>query len=308
MYAARTGGAAATDAGAEAFAIAIADKSCTPATLTVPAGKTSFVVTNRGERVLEWEILKGVMVVEERENIAPGQSRRLTTQLEPGEYAITCGLLSAPRGRLIVQAAAGQQRPALTLMDMVAPAAEYRAFLSGRSAGLMAMLEAFEQAQASGDMTAAAKARSEAAVLLPALRPATAGDAELEALFGKLQAALASEAAANPTETRQAAEAFRAALGQRTVLPDRMLTGAIALLSSQEGETSWAEDIAAASGIARLLLPLAARVDPDLAARTQEHLVALPTEAKPGGATRKLAEDLAAMRKALVLPETERKS
>lgn len=121
IYAARTGGAAVVDAGTRAIAIAIADRSCTPATLTIPAGKASFIVTNRGERVLEWEILKGVMVVEERENIAPGQSRRLTTQLEPGEYAITCGLLSAPRGRLIVQAATGQQRPGLTLMDMVAP-------------------------------------------------------------------------------------------------------------------------------------------------------------------------------------------
>lgn len=308
IYAVRTGGAAVTDTGAAAIPIAIADKSCTPAALTIPAGKTSFVVTNRGERVLEWEILKGVMVVEERENIAPGQSRRLTTQLEPGEYAITCGLLSAPRGKLIVQAAAGQQRPMLTLMDMVAPAAEYRAFLSERLAGLMAALDGVEQAQAAGDGAAATKARNEAAALLPALRPATAGDAELEALLTKVQTALASEAAAASTETRQAAEAFRAALGQRTILPDRMLTGAIALLSPQDGETSQPEGIAAASGIARLLLPLAARVDPELAARTQEHLVALPTEAKPGGATRKLADDLAAMRKALVLPETERKS
>ena len=217
-------------------------------------------------------------------------------------------MLSAPRGRLIVQAAAGQQRAALTLMDMVGPAAEYRAFLSERAAKLTTATESFEQAQAAGDTAAAGKARSEAATLLPALRPATSGDAELEALFAKLQAALSSEAADASAEPRQAAEAFRAALSQRTVLPDRMLAGAITLLSPQEGETGSAEDIAAASGIARLLLPLTARIDPDLAARAQADLVALPAEAKPGGATRKLADDLAAMRKALVLPETERKS
>jgi len=308
IYAARTGGAGVADTSTQAIAIAIADKSCTPATLTIPAGKASFVVTNRGERVLEWEILKGVMVVEERENIAPGQSRRLTTQLEPGEYAITCGLLSAPRGRLIVQAAAGQQRPVLTLMDMVGPAAEYRAFLSERTAKLATAIESFDQAQAAGDMAAAGKARSEAATLLPALRPATVGDAELEALFSKIHAALAGGATDASTEPRQAAEAFRAALSQRTMLPDRMLTGAITLLSSQDGEASEPESIAAASGIARLLLPLAARIDPDLAAKTQADLIALPADAKPGGATRKLADDLAAMRKALVLPETERKS
>ncbi|MFJ5369611.1 cupredoxin domain-containing protein, partial [Bosea sp. CER48] len=120
--------------------MAITDRTCEPATLTIPAGKASFVVTNRGERVLEWEILDGVMVLEERENIAPGQSRRLTTQLHPGEYAITCGLLGAPRGRLIVQAAATQPRPAPTLMDMIGPAAEYRAALSERTTALAAAI------------------------------------------------------------------------------------------------------------------------------------------------------------------------
>ncbi len=290
------------------IAVAITDKSCEPATLTVPAGRLSFVVTNRGARVLEWEILDGVMVLEERENIAPGQSRRLTTQLHPGEYSITCGLLSAPRGRLIVQASTAQPRVALTLMDMVGPAAEYRAVLSERSAAFGSALDAFEQAQAVGDAQAASKARHDAIALLPVLRPATAGDSELETLFAKVQTALAGDTAAVPAEIRQAGEAFRTALSQRTVLPDTMLAGAITLLSPQDGETGAPEDVAAASAIARLLLPLTARIDPDLAARTGADLAGLPRDAKPGGATRALAEDLAAMRKALALPETERRS
>ncbi|MDX3805834.1 MAG: cupredoxin domain-containing protein [Bosea sp. (in: a-proteobacteria)] len=290
------------------IAITITDRTCEPATLTVPAGKASFVVSNRGERVLEWEILDGVMVLEERENIAPGQSRRLTTQLHPGEYAITCGLLSAPRGRLIVEASTGQPRPALTLMDMIGPAAEYRAFLSERSAAFGAALDAFEQAHSAGDTEAADRARRDAAALLPALRPATAGDAELEDLFGKVEAALTGSGNAPSGEIAPTAEAFRAALGQRTVLPDTMLAGAATLLSSQGGETISPEAVAAASHIAQLLLPLTARIDPDLAARTRAVLVALPNDAKPGGAMRSLAEDLSAMRKALALPEAERKS
>jgi high-affinity iron transporter len=140
------------------------------------------------------------------------------------------------------------------------------------------------------------------------LRPATAGDSELETLFAKVQTALAGDIAAVPAEIRQAGEAFRIALSQRTVLPDTMLAGAITLLSPQDGETGAPEDVAAASAIARLLLPLTARIDPDLAARTGADLAGLPRDAKPGGATRALAEDLAAMRKALALPETERRS
>ncbi|MFJ5369092.1 hypothetical protein ACIPIA_07715, partial [Bosea sp. CER48] len=103
-------------------------------------------------------------------------------------------------------------------------------------------------------------------------------------------------------------EAFRTALSQRTILPDTMLAGAIGLLSAEDGEAASPEDIAAASGIARLLLPLTMRVDPELAARTRAVLVALPDDARPGGALRSLAEDLSAMRKALALPEAERKS
>ncbi len=308
IYAAGTGGRRSAAAGTTDVAIAITDRTCQPATLTVPAEKLSFVVSNRSERILEWEILDGVMVLEERENIAPGQSRRLTTQLHPGEYAITCGLLSAPRGRLIVQASVAQPRPALTLMDMVGPAAEYRAILSERSANLASALDALEQAQGAGDVQAADKARREASTLLSGLHPATAGDTELDALYGKLQAALTDEAANAASAIKPASESFRSALAQRTVLPDTMLAGAISLLSSPDSETASPEDVAAARAIAKLLLPLTARVDPNLAGRVRSDLVALPDDAKPGGARQALAEDLAAMRRALALPEAERKS
>ena len=44
--------------------------SCDPNELTVPAGRASFRIVNRSDRAVEWEILDGVLVVEERENIA----------------------------------------------------------------------------------------------------------------------------------------------------------------------------------------------------------------------------------------------
>ncbi|SIR30089.1 high-affinity iron transporter [Bosea sp. TND4EK4] len=291
--------------GAHDIAIAITERSCEPAALTVPAGQASFVVTNRGERVLEWEILDGVMVLEERENIAPGQSRRLTTQLRPGDYTITCGLLSAPRGRLVVEASAAQPRQALSLMDMIGPAAEYRALLSERSAALAGAIEAL--GQASADPPAMARARTEAEALLRMLRPATAGDADLAAGLHSLQSLLADEAAP-AAATRQAGESFRTALGQRTVLPDAMLAGAAAALSPAEGGTVTPEDVAAASEVTRLLLPLVQRVEPELAERVKTDLAGLPRDAKPGGARNAMTGDLEAMRKALALPDRDRRS
>ncbi|SQI42402.1 Iron uptake system component EfeO precursor [Serratia plymuthica] len=84
--------------------ITVNDKQCEPMQLTVPAGKTQFVVHNTSQKNVEWEILKGVMVVEERENIAPGFTQKMTANLEAGEYDMTCGLLSNPKGKLIVTA------------------------------------------------------------------------------------------------------------------------------------------------------------------------------------------------------------
>ncbi len=85
-----------------AIAVEIGDKACTPNTLTVPAGRRTFAIHNASTRPVEWEILDGIMVIEERENILPGFSQTLTATLKPGSYEITCGLLSNPRGTLTV--------------------------------------------------------------------------------------------------------------------------------------------------------------------------------------------------------------
>ena len=83
--------------------VGVTDEACEPMQLTVKRGKTQFMIKNNSARAVEWEILKGVYVVEERENIAPGFSQKLTAKLEPGQYEMTCGLLSNPHGVLIVE-------------------------------------------------------------------------------------------------------------------------------------------------------------------------------------------------------------
>ena len=83
--------------------VGVTDEACEPMQLTVKRGKTQFLIKNNSARAVEWEILKGVYVVEERENIAPGFSQKLTAKLEAGKYEMTCGLLSNPHGVLIVE-------------------------------------------------------------------------------------------------------------------------------------------------------------------------------------------------------------
>ena len=52
--------------------VTISDKGCEPASVSVTPGKSVFKIKNASKRAVEWEILKGVDVVEERENHHPG--------------------------------------------------------------------------------------------------------------------------------------------------------------------------------------------------------------------------------------------
>lgn len=133
--------------------ITITDKGCEPNALTVPAGKTTFRIRNQSRRALEWEILDGVMVVEERENIIPGFVQSLTATLGPGQYQMTCGLLNNPKGVLTVQAAAATPaaaNSAPSLLDLVGPLAEYKVYVTKEVDNLVVQTGRFTDAVKNG--------------------------------------------------------------------------------------------------------------------------------------------------------------
>lgn len=156
-YAARGGAPAPTEG---EIAVTVTDTTCDPAELTVPAGKTTFRVHNASDRALEWEILDGVMVVAERENITPGLNSVLTERLRPGTYAITCGLLSNPRGKLTVLATAESEaakaRP--ETRAFIGPLSEYRVYLARRAGELVKATETLSERVAAGDLAGAREA------------------------------------------------------------------------------------------------------------------------------------------------------
>ncbi len=134
--------------------VTVNDKQCEPMTLTVNSGKTQFIIQNHSQKALEWEILKGVMVVEERENIAPGFSQKMTANLQPGEYDMTCGLLTNPKGKLIVKgdsetASTGKGTALLSLGDAITA---YKAYVTKETADLVAGTKAFTDAVKAGDI------------------------------------------------------------------------------------------------------------------------------------------------------------
>ena len=133
--------------------VTVNDKQCEPMIITVNAGKTQFIIQNHSQKALEWEILKGVMVVEERENIAPGFSQKMTANLQPGEYDMTCGLLTNPKGKLIVKGSAtADAAQSDALLSLSSAITEYKAYVTAETAQLVAGTKAFTDAIKAGDL------------------------------------------------------------------------------------------------------------------------------------------------------------
>ena len=163
--------------------VTIHPKSCEPNAITVPAGKNAFRIVNASERAVEWEILDGVLVIEERENIAPGLSQIINANLQPGDYAITCGLLSNPRGTLHVTPTAESDAAAKARPSMVAfigPLSEYRVYLSTKSSALIRAVNDLQQAIEAGDLAAAQHAYAPARAAYQRIAPAAQRLAELD--------------------------------------------------------------------------------------------------------------------------------
>ncbi|XSG81367.1 MAG: iron uptake system protein EfeO [Methyloligella sp. ZOD6] len=139
------------------YRVAVSAAACDPNEITVPGGKRSFEIVNTSDRPIEWEILDGVMVVAERENIAPGFRQTLTVQLAPGKYEITCGLLSNPRGVLTVTDSEEARAAAadVGLRKFLGPLSEYRVYLVLQSARAVAEAEDLAALIEQGDLEGA---------------------------------------------------------------------------------------------------------------------------------------------------------
>ncbi|MBO7555047.1 MAG: iron uptake system protein EfeO, partial [Neisseriaceae bacterium] len=139
---------------------------------------------NNSARKLEWEILEGVMVVDERENIAPGLTDKMTVTLLPGEYAMTCGLLTNPRGKLIVTDSGFKAPENLADMSKLAqPLADYKVFVQAEAKVLVEKTDAFVAAVKAGEIDKAKAMFADTRVHYERIEP-------IAELFGELDPAI----------------------------------------------------------------------------------------------------------------------
>ncbi|MGU3575298.1 iron uptake system protein EfeO [Brucellaceae bacterium C25G] len=138
--------------------VEVGAKACDPMSLTLPSGYHSFEIHNRSDRPVEWEILDGIMVVEERENILPNMKTILRAQLMPGEYQITCGLLSNPRGTLTVTPSEHSASAIAAKPDtraFIGMLSEYKVFLIMQTNAMLKAAGTLKEALKAQDLEAA---------------------------------------------------------------------------------------------------------------------------------------------------------
>jgi len=164
------GHASAAPIAPDAILITLTDSGCHPGAVAAPEGKTTFQIKNDSRRAVEWEILKGVMVVDERENILPGFAQTLTTILDAGDYQMTCGLLSNPKGILTVAATnAATAKP--SAMNLVGPLAEYKLYVKGEIVSLVELTRKLTDAVKAGKLADAQNAYAPAHLRYERIEP-----------------------------------------------------------------------------------------------------------------------------------------
>ena len=150
--------------------ITINDKGCEPMVLSVPPTKIAFKIKNASTRGVEWEILKNDMVVEERENIIPGFTSTLTTKLDPSDYEMTCGLLSNPKGKLIVKVATqGEEEPKAPNLSGIITT--YKGYVADQVDHLVTKTKVLVDAVKGGNLEAAQKVYAPAHLYYERIEP-----------------------------------------------------------------------------------------------------------------------------------------
>ncbi|WP_405094531.1 iron uptake system protein EfeO [Micromonospora sp. NBC_01412] len=147
-------GGAAGDGGP--ITVKATDTACEVGRTDLPAGQTSFKVTNSGAKVTEFYVYAaGDRVMGEVENIAPGLSRELRVELPAGTYETACkpGMIGKGiRGALKVSGTAATVAPDAALAEATA---SYQRYVNSQTAALLTKTEEFVAAVKAGDVAKA---------------------------------------------------------------------------------------------------------------------------------------------------------
>jgi iron uptake system component EfeO len=151
------GGGASASGGPQQVEVTLTVEGCDPSTLTLPAGPTTFNVTNQdAPAVTEFEIKDGDHILGEKENVVAGVGGSFSLDLEPGTYTMACpGGTTASEGTLTVEGSTGAASPSAATMSVDTAVAAYRTYVESQAAALENRVRAFTEAVEQGDVATA---------------------------------------------------------------------------------------------------------------------------------------------------------
>jgi len=173
-----TSQAASTGGAHQTVALALTDAGCTPSSLHVASGATTFVVTNKGtSKVTEAELIQGSRALAEVENVTSGLNGRFSMTLQPGRYELRCTGGTHERGALVVT---GKRTQAALDPALQRGVDGYREYLERETAALVTGVEGLRTALASGDVHAARRAYATARVPYERIEPVAESFGDLD--------------------------------------------------------------------------------------------------------------------------------
>ena len=164
--------------------MAASDTECKVATAEVPAGTSTFTITNGGSKVTEFYVYApGDRVMAEVENIVPGLTREVIVELPAGAYETVCKPGMVGKGLRNALKVTGEHKPLTDNAKLAEATASYKRYIKSQSDTLLVKTQEFVDAVKAGDI---AKAKA----LFPVARTYWERIEPVAEIFGDLDPAI----------------------------------------------------------------------------------------------------------------------
>jgi iron uptake system component EfeO len=190
------GAGAGSTAAARTVEITLTADGCPLPSAALPAGPTTFHVSNSGaDAVSEFEVKQGDRILGEKENIAPGLDGSFSLSLEPGDYTAYCPGAGTESTSFTVTAGGGASATSSSqVTDQLAAATKgYADYVKDQSAQLVRATTSFVAALTAGDVGRAKELYAPARVFYERIEPVAESfgdlDPQIDARAGDVPAA-----------------------------------------------------------------------------------------------------------------------
>jgi iron uptake system component EfeO len=138
------------------ISVAASDTECKVAAAELPAGTSTFTITNGGTKVTEFYVYApGDRVMAEVENIVPGLTREVIAELPAGTYETACKPGMVGKGLRNALKVTGEHKALSSDAKLAEATANYKRYIKTQSDTLLVKTQEFVDAVKAGDIAKA---------------------------------------------------------------------------------------------------------------------------------------------------------